>query len=301
MDIGLLIAIVTTGIAAAYIAFVIGSNVQRSRQATSRRLIDIGGPRELMDRGFADRALVPAARRIGQLGLRITPTAWASRTRQRLIRANWFPAVDETAWAAVRVLALVLSIAAYVLLARYVNGTQELLLFVICGLAGFAGPDQILNRRIQERRAAIERDLPDIIDLLVISIEAGMSFEAALGRVVEHVPGELSDEFGRMLQETRVGVSRHEAMQSLAERTDVDDLNSFILAMNQAESFGVSVGRMLRVQADEMRSRRRQRAQEKAFAAPVKMVFPLVICIFPAIFVILLGPAAINIVRNLAN
>ena len=157
---------------------------------------------------------------------------------------NWYPTVDETSWAAVRVLAIGLAIVAYIVFSRYVSGTQELLLFGICALAGFAGPDQLLNRRIQERRSAIEQDLPDIIDLLVISIEAGMSFEAALGRVVEHVPGELSDEFGRMLQETRVGVSRHEAMQSLAERTDVDDLNSFILAMNQAESFGVSVGRI---------------------------------------------------------
>ncbi len=296
-----LVAVIATAVAVAYIAFVVGTNMQRARESTTRRLMDIGGPRDLMEQRFADRALVPAVRRLGALSMRITPQAWASRTRQRLVRANWYPTIDETAWAAIRFMALVVAAIAYVLLSRYVSGTQTLLLLVICGLAGYAGPDQLLNRRIDDRVQAIERDLPDIIDLLVISIEAGMSFEAALGRVVAHVPGELSDEFGRMLQETRVGVSRHEAMQSLAERTDVDDLNSFILAMNQAESFGVSVGRMLRVQADEMRARRRQRAQEKAFAAPVKMVFPLVICIFPAIFVILLGPAAINIIRNLVD
>jgi tight adherence protein C len=145
----------------------------------------------------------------------------------------------------------------------------------------------------------MEHDLPDIIDLLVISVEAGLGFEAALGRVVQNVPGELSDEFSRMLQETRVGVSRHDAMRSLAERTDVEDLNSFILSMNQADAFGVSISRMLRVQADEIRVRRRQKAQERAFAAPVKMVFPLVLCIFPSIFVVLLGPAAVQIVQNL--
>lgn len=104
-----------------------------------------------------------------------------------------------------------------------------------------------------------------------------------------------------MLQETRVGVSRHDAMKSLAERTDVDDLNSFIFSMNQADQFGVSVSRMLRVQADEIRVRKRQRAQEKAFAAPVKMVFPLVLCIFPSIFVVLLGPAVIQIINNLKD
>lgn len=297
----LALAVVTTGIAVVYIAFVVGANLQRSRRATTRRLANLQTHEDIMEQSFLERALVPAFHRIGVLGMRVTPGAWAERTRRRLIKAAWYPTIDETSWAAVRAVSLVLGVVAFLVLQRYTSGTQQLLLLVICVLAGWAGPDQILNRRAADRVQAIERDLPDIIDLLVISIEAGLGFEAALDRVVQHVPGELSDEFGRMLQETRVGVSRYEAMRSLAERTDVDDLNSFILAMNQADTFGVSIGRMLRVQADEMRTRRRQRAQEKAFAAPVKMVFPLVICIFPAIFVILMGPAAISIIRNLAD
>jgi tight adherence protein C len=179
------------------------------------------------------------------------------------------------------------------------GGMTRLIVFGLMLAVGILGPDAILTRRIDERRAAMERDLPDVIDLLVISVEAGLGFEGALGRVVQNVPGELSDEFSRMLQETRVGVSRHEAMKSLANRTDVEDLNSFIMSMNQADAFGVSISRMLRVQADEMRVRRRQRAQERAFAAPVKMVFPLVLCIFPALFVVLLGPAVMQIAENL--
>jgi len=143
------------------------------------------------------------------------------------------------------------------------------------------------------------RRLPDIIDLLVISVEAGLGFEAAMGRVVQNVPGELSKEFSRTLQETRVGVSRHDALKAMADRTDVDDLNSFILSLIQADQFGVSISRMLRVQAEEMRVRRRQRIQEKAFAAPVKMIFPMIACIFPSIFIVILGPAVINISRNL--
>lgn len=301
MDQSLFLAIVAVGAAVTYIAFVTGVGIQASRRSANRRLVDLQPNPDIMQKSLLDRAFVPVFHRIGRLAMRFTPQAWAARTRSRLIRADWYPAVDEASWVAIRVLALVAGTAVFIWLARYTTGVEALILLTVCGLGGYAGPDQFLNRRIGERVRVIERDLPDIIDLLVISIEAGMGFEAALGRVVDHVPGELSDEFGRMLQETRVGVSRHEAMLSLAERTDVDDLNSFVLAMNQADTFGVSVGRMLRVQADEMRTRRRQRAQERAFAAPVKMVFPLVFCIFPSIFVILLGPAAINIFRNLAS
>ena len=196
-------------------------------------------------------------------------------------------------------MSILVSIVLLFFAAGRVDGGQKVLFVGIFAVLGLFGPEVVLTRKIDERKSAVEKDLPDVIDLLVISVEAGLGFEAALGRVVQNVPGELSDEFSRMLQETRVGVSRHDAMKNLSERTNVDDLNSFILAMNQADAFGVSVSRMLRVQADEIRVRRRQRAQERAFAAPVKMVFPLVLCIFPAIFVVLLGPAMIQIFDTL--
>ena len=175
------------------------------------------------------------------------------------------------------------------------DSMMQIMLFVLPIVLGFFGPDAWLKRKIDERRQAMLRALPDILDLLVISVEAGLGFDSALQRVVATVPGPLSEEFFRMLQETRVGVSRRDAMRHLMERTDLDELRSFILAMIQAEAFGVTIARVLRVQADEMRVKRRQRAQEKAFAAPVKLVFPLVFCIFPSLFIVLLGPAAIQI------
>ncbi len=162
-------------------------------------------------------------------------------------------------------------------------------------MLGALGPTSQLNKKVEERQKAISKSLPDVMDLLVISVEAGLGFEQALDRVIQNVPGELSDEFARVLGESRAGSSRADALRAMDERCDSQEVRSFVLAMIQADTFGVSIGRVLRSQSDELRIKRRQKAQEQAQKAPVKMMIPMVFCIFPALFVVVIGPAVINI------
>ncbi|MCP4965140.1 MAG: type II secretion system F family protein [bacterium] len=291
-----LFAAIAVGVTIGAAAIFIGGGVIQARASASRRLAGLRESRsEVLDKGFSERAVAPMFQGVGRLFMRYTPQGWGARVEKRLMIAGWLPRVDGSSWAAIRVLCAVLGVLLAFFVQGQLTGTTRLVATIGALMLGVLGPEAILSRRVDERKQNMERDLPDVIDLLVISVEAGLGFEGALGRVVQNVPGELSDEFSRMLQETRVGVSRNRALRSLAERTDVDDLNTFIMALTQADAFGVSISRMLRVQADEMRIRRRLRAQERAFAAPVKMTFPLVLCIFPGIFTVLLGPAAIQI------
>ncbi len=293
---GLTLAVAATTVTIGFFAFYAGNGVVSARRSSSRRLASLQTRDEVLSASISERAIAPIIQGIGRFALRFTPQGWVSKADQKLLYAGLSDRMDGNTWAAIRIIALIGGLLLFFLLqSAFTEPVQKVMLFVVLAAISFLGPEAVLNRRIDGRRKEMERTLPDIIDLLVISVEAGLGFEAALGRVVQAVPGELSREFGRTLQETRVGVSRHKALRGLAERTDVDDLNAFILALIQADQFGVSISRMLRVQAEEMRVRRRQRAQEKAFAAPVKLVFPLVLCIFPSMFVVLLGPAAINI------
>ena len=174
--------------------------------------------------------------------------------------------------------------------------------FVAIGLltlVGFILPDVTVSRKVEERQREILRTLSDTLDLLTISVEAGLSLNAAIAQVVQNVPGVLSSEFARMLQEIQLGVPRTEAFRHLAERTDVEELNAFALAMIQADVFGVSIASVLRTQAQQLRIKRRQRAEQKAQQTPVKIVFPLILCILPSLFVVIIGPGAIRIARDL--
>jgi tight adherence protein C len=296
----LLFVVISVSITVGALVIWVGNGVVRAQKSSGNRLASLQTRETVLEQDFSQRAVAPVFQGLGRFATRFTPTGWVAKAQHKIVLAGWAERMDGNTWAAIRIMSLIAGIVLAFLAVPLVNGaTLRLAVGVMLVVIGFYGPEASLNRAIDDRRKLMERQLPDIIDLLVISVEAGLGFEAAMGRVVQNVPGELSKEFQRTLQETRVGVSRHAALRNMAERTDVEDLNSFILALIQADQFGVSIARMLRVQADEMRVRRRQRIQEKAFAAPVKLIFPMLLCIFPSIFIVILAPAAINISNSL--
>ncbi|HUW03665.1 MAG TPA: type II secretion system F family protein [Acidimicrobiales bacterium] len=247
-----------------------------------------------------ERAIAPTMARITGLGKRFTPVGYADTVRHKLTSLGRGDQETYDKFLVIRVITIALT-PVWLIGALIWVPFSGFLLWATVGLGIFilvVGPDAMLNRRVEERQHQIRIALPDVLDLLVISVEAGLGFEQALDRTVAAVPGPLTDEFARMLGEVRAGSSRADAMRALDQRVDVVELRSFVLAILQADTFGVSIGRVLRSQADEMRVKRRQIAQEQAQKAPVKMLIPMVFCIFPALFVIVLGPAVINIYEN---
>jgi tight adherence protein C len=175
---------------------------------------------------------------------------------------------------------------------------REIGMAAIASLLGFLGPSIILNGRAQRRRSDITAELPDLVDLLTVSIEAGLALEAALARVSERGEGPLAQEVRRTLSEIALGRQRRDALRALGTRTGVPAVMAFVNSLNQADQSGMELGPVLRAQADQVRQRRRQRAEEAAMKAPIKMLFPLIMFIFPSIFVILLGPAAIQMIET---
>lgn len=245
----------------------------------------------------SERTVQPLQERLVELGKRFTPDGYAEKVQRKLISAGIQGADAADRFMAVRVIC----VAMIPLVLILVFGVLAMTGMMALGLAGFLvfacvmGPEAVIDRKIADRQHQIQVKLPDVLDLLVISVEAGLGFEQALDRTVAAVPGPLTDEFSRMLGEVRAGASRADAMRNMEARCDVPELRSFVLAILQADTFGVSIGRVLRAQADEMRIKRRQLAQEQAQKAPVKMLIPMVFCVFPALFVVVIGPAIINI------
>jgi tight adherence protein C len=252
---------------------------------------------------ISERVVNPLVETLGNLARRFTPQGYRDQVARKLVLGGIAQTVSVDQILVWKLVGLMSGLVwlPLVLLGLGLAGLIGFVFVVVLWGASFMLPDVYLSRAIDTRRHAIAVQLPDILDLLVISVEAGLGFEQALERTTSAVPGPLSDEFRRMLRETNFGSSRADALRAMDERSDVPELRTFVLAMLQADTFGVSIVRILRSQADEMRVRRKLRAQQQAQRLPVKMLFPLVFCIFPSIFVVILGPAMIQLAHTLGH
>jgi tight adherence protein C len=247
---------------------------------------------------FGDRIIVPMLKGLTTRVGRFAPSQNSARLRQQLMESGAPKGLGPTEFIGLRIV-IGGGLAGLLLLMMLASGRSVLLVAAfpaVIGMLGYMMPGVWLSRRIKTRKTEITRALPDAIDLLTISVEAGLGFDPALSRVVEKWDNALTRELGRMLSEIRMGASRRDAMREAANRVNVDDLNTFISAVIQADQLGVSISQVLRIQSRQMRQKRRQRAEEQAHKAPLKMLFPMVFLIFPSIYIVILGPAIPTII-----
>jgi tight adherence protein C len=269
----------------------------RERAGSIRRAVGYGRVRAAStgvgDRAFKERALVPLADRLARAALRVTPQASMESVGLKILRAGLGRKVSPTAFLASKA---GLALGGF-LLALVAAGpsSKGMLLGFAFGAGAFMLPDIFLTFKTRNRKEDLSAELPDTLDLLAVSVEAGLGFDAAISKVNEHLDGPLSEEFALTLGEMRIGESRQNALQKMVQRVDTPEFSAFVRAVIQADQLGISLGRILKVQAEDSRTRRQLAAEEKAQKAPIKMLFPTVFFIFPALFVVILGPALLNI------
>ncbi len=251
---------------------------------------------------FSQRVLIPLTRTLLNTIGKYGPKQSAERLRLNLQQAGNPGNLTPVMFSGIRIaLAVLLAVIFSFVTFRTMPFAQALMYSAIGAGLGYLLPGIWLGQQIKKRKKNIVKALPDALDLLTISVEAGLAFDSALQRVTEKWETELSKEFKRVLTDTRLGRARRDALKDMAARTGVDDVQTFTAAVIQAEQLGVSIGKILRIQADQMRVRRRQRAEEAAQKAPIKMLFPMVFLIFPALFVVILGPAIPRLMQGLGS
>ncbi|QIX27813.1 type II secretion system F family protein [Nocardioides sp. JQ2195] len=252
--------------------------------------------REELERPFSERVIAPLGEKLVGIGRKLTRADTADRIRHKLDIAG-----NPQGWDVNRIIGLkVLGMGVFGLLTfLYMLGngsafSKTVLITVGVGALGYLLPNILVHNAGQKRESLMLNALPDALDLLTISVEAGLGFDAAVARVAKNTTGPLAQEFARLLQEMQIGVGRMEAMRSMGERTSIKDLKSFCLSMVQADQLGIPIARVLRVQSSEMRTKRRQRAEEAAQKVPVKILFPLIFFILPCLFIVVIGPVILQ-------
>ncbi len=251
---------------------------------------------------FLERTLRPLASRLSGTTARFTSTSFTARTEKNLALAGNPGEMRVADWLGIKAICSIVFAILFFLVFTFLLNTGIVMgvgLGALGVVVGYIFPEFWLGRRVKARQKAILMQIPDALDLLTISVRAGLGFDAALGKVVEKMQGPLVDEFRRALAEVRVGKARRDALRDIIPRTEVQPLTNFIGAIIQAEQLGVAISKVLQVQSEQLRIERRQRAEEMAAKAPIKMLFPLVGCIFPSLFIVILGPAIILIIKTL--
>jgi tight adherence protein C len=282
-------------------AFVFGQFAtapERDRRALVRRAAEYGSVRVPGTReerlSLRERLLAPASARLAGFMLRLNKRDSLEQVQMRLLAAG-LGSVSPAGFLAAK--GLFAGVGGFFGLVLWISTGKGTVFVLMLGLIaiGYVAPGYVVGVRSRKRRDQVQAALPDALDLLAVSVEAGLGFDAAISKLIDHMEGPLIDEFGLALSEMRVGESRPDALKKLSARVDSPELSAFVRAIIQADQLGISLGRILRVQAVDTRLKRQAAAEEKAMKAPIKMLFPTVVFIFPAMFIVVLGPALLSL------
>jgi tight adherence protein C len=291
----LVIAIATVGFAAYFLAEV-ATAPMRTRRNLVHRAANYGREKiagKEMPK-FRERVMLPLTTQVARVMLKVNPKASSNSVARKLMAAGMRNTSPNGFIASQGIFALLAAFLGLVVFGAAKPAAAPLFA-ALMGVLGFMGPGFVLGARVRARQAAVAAELPDALDLLSVSVEAGLGFDGAVQKLTEHMEGPLIEEFELALGEMRIGEGRQEALKKMAERSASPEMSSFVRAIIQADQLGISLGRILRIQAGDTRLKRQLLAEEKAMKAPIKMLFPTVAFIFPAMFIVILGPAFLNL------
>jgi tight adherence protein C len=270
-------------------------NVSVRRAAMYGRIQALAGARE---QPFGERVLVPLRNWLAGGVLKLHPKTSLDSVSAKLLAAGLGRTLSPTGFLSLKAVFAAGGLLLGAVLGGAASGPGGLLLMALAfGGVGFLMPDMIVSMKARKRKERIQTELPDALDLLAVSVEAGLGFDGAISKLTDYMEGPLSEEFALTLSEIRIGESRQDALKKLSTRTGTQEVSAFVRAIIQADQLGISLGRILKVQAADTRLRRQAAAEEKAMKAPIKMLFPTVLFIFPAMFLVILGPAFLNLTK----
>ncbi|MBN1680609.1 MAG: type II secretion system F family protein [Anaerolineae bacterium] len=308
MDMYAIVGLIVAGVVLLGGLIIVGMRGDTGENPLEKRLAEYGDrdlPQSLeeleLSLSMQERVIIPMYKALANFAIRFTPENQIETVRRQIELAGKSQSMEPTTFFGQRIaLTLALGVGAFIVFFMVADwGATKGVLGTVGGAAlGYYLPMLQLQGQISRRKDGIVKDLPNALDLLTICVEAGLGFEQAMGKVYEKWDNDLAMAFGRVLQEIQLGKRRSEALRGMSHNMDVPDVTSFVAALVQAEQLGVSIAKILRIQSDQMRVKRRQRAQEKAQQAPVKMLFPMVLLIFPSIWLVLLGPSVIIMLES---